>query len=253
MGVGMGSESLGAEKQEAPDAEAILRETQRRLEARRASRQPGVVRLQRAVYWLARHWVSLTNTVIALYLFGAILPAPLMHAGYTDAAALFYRFYRGFCHQYPFRSWFLFGEAAAYPLREPIPIIEMNRLRSFVGNAHLGYKLALCQRDIAIYSAMLIGGLAYGIVRRWRRIPPLPLWLYFAFGIMPMMLDGGIQWLSYAIWQLFPGVLSQPFETIPQLRTLTGALFGLGVIGLGYPYLGEYFDEVKQTLSKRYA
>lgn len=248
----MGSGHLEPEGENHPDAVAILREAQRRMKAQRMPRRQSIARLQRVVYWLARHWAALTNAVIALYLLGAILPALLMHAGYTDVAALFYRFYRGFCHQYPFRSWFLFGEATAYPLREPISIIEMNRLRSFVGNAHLGYKLALCQRDIAIYFAMLIGGLAYSVVRKWRRIPPLPLWLYFAFGIMPMMLDGGVQWLSYAVWQLFPAVLAQPFETIPPLRTLTGALFGLGVIGLGYPYLGEYFDEVKQTLSKRY-
>ncbi len=93
---------------------------------------------------------------------------------------------------------------------------------------------------------MLVAGLVYAPLRKIVKLPALPMWLYFAFGVMPMMLDGGIQWISYALWQFFPGLLAEPFETIPAMRTLTGALFGLGVIAVGYPYLAEYFDDVKQ-------
>ncbi len=236
--------------------EQVVQEAHRRVQERTAAdaaRTRSVAeRLNRGVYWLSRHWVGLFNVAILLYLGGAVLAPVLMHLGLQRLATVLYTIYRPFCHQYPFRSWFLFGDAFAHPLREPISILEMNRLGAFVGNAEVGYKMALCQRDIAIYAMMVVAGVAYGLLRRSIHIPPLPLWLYFTLGIMPMMLDGGIQWISYALWQFFPGLLAQPFETIPAMRALTGALFGLGVIAVGYPYLAEYFDDVQTTLTRRY-
>lgn len=248
----------GEEPNVAP--EDILAEAERRVQARRAAdgpssreeaRQRTALRLNQGVFWLAKHWVALFNGLILLYVAGAVAPAILMHVGRTGLAGALHAVYRPFCHQYPFRSWFLFGSAAAHPLEQPISILEMNRLSRFVGDAEVGYKMALCQRDIAIYGMMFVGGLVYGLARRRWTIKPLPLWLYFLFGVMPMMLDGGVQWLSYAVWQFFPGLLAQPFETIPTLRTLTGSLFGLGVIAVGYPYMGEYFGDVAVTLEEK--
>jgi len=244
----------GTPPQTAPPqtAEEIVAEAQRRIAERPAEERPRPKRtarkLNHGVYWLANHWVGLINAVILLYLAGTFLAPVLMHTGAERAAGAVYAFYRPFCHQYPFRSWFLYGDAAAHPLEEPISLLEMNALSSHVGSADEGYKVALCQRDVAIYGAMLATGIAYGIARRFTKVRPMPLWLYFVFGILPMLLDGGIQWLSYAIKMVFPGLLAEPFETIPMMRTLTGALFGFGVIGVGYPYLGEYFDDVRDTL-----
>jgi len=65
------------------------------------------------------------------------------------------------------------------------------------------------------------------------------------------MLDGGIQWLSYVAWVLFPGLIPVPFETTPLMRTLTGALFGLGLVATAYPYLNEYFEDVYHTLERK--
>jgi len=237
--------------------EEIIQEAQQRIaghpaEQQRQSRRTTVLRLNRGVFWLANHWVGLFTVLILLYLGGTFLAPVLMHAGAERAAGAIYAFYKPFCHQYPFRSWFLYGDTLAHPLREPVSILKMNALSSYVGSADAGYKVALCQRDVAIYGMMAIAGMVYGVVRRFTKVPPMPLWLYFTFGIVPMMLDGGIQWISYAVWQFLPGLLDQPFETIPALRTLTGALFGFGVIGVGYPYLGEYFDDVRSTLHKKY-
>lgn len=236
----------------------ILAEAQRRVADHElpASNGPNprtVRRLNRGVYWLAAHWVGFFNLLILLYVGGTLLAPVLMHLGADRGGNALYAFYRPFCHQYPFRSFFLFGESAAQPLQEPIPLNEMTVLSRFVGDPQVGYKIALCQRDVAIYGMMLVAGVVYGLLRRGRRrIPPLPLWLYFAFGILPMLLDGGVQWLSYALWQFIPGLLDQPFETIPAMRALTGALFGFGVIAVGYPYLAEYFDDVLVTLEEKY-
>ena len=206
--------------------------------------------LNRGVHRLARHWVALLNLVIALYLGGAIAAPVLMHLGRPWLAGVLYTFYDPFCHQYPHRSFFLFGEAAAYPLQAPLTALEMNAHSHDLGDAQLGYKMALCQRDIAIYGGMLLAGLVYGPLRKVVKLRPLPLWLYLTFGILPMALDGGVQWLSTAIWQLFPGILSTPFETIPLMRVLTGGLFGTGVIAVGYPLLAEYFDDVGEKAGR---
>ena len=245
------------QKGELLTAEEIVQEAQQRsaelpTEQQEQSRRATVLRLNRGVFRLANHWVGLFNVLILLYLGGTFLAPVLMHAGAEGTASALYAFYKPFCHQYPFRSWFLYGDTLAHPLREPVSILKMNALSSYVGSADAGYKVALCQRDVAIYGMMAIAGMVYGVVRRFTKVPPMPLWLYFTFGIVPMMLDGGIQWVSYAVWQFLPGLLDQPFETIPALRTLTGALFGFGVIGVGYPYLGEYFDDVRSTLHEKY-
>ena len=239
----------------------IIREAERRIAARDASPAPpgdptpapkstsAVRSLKRGVNWLARHWVAALNLAIALYLGGAIAAPVAMHLDRPGLARVLYAFYGPFCHQYPHRSFFLFGEAAAYPLTSPQTAGEMVAHRHDLGDPHLGYKMALCQRDIAIYGMMLLAGLVYGPLRKVVRIPALPLWLYFLFGILPMALDGGVQWISNAIWTLFPRLIGEPFETIPLMRVLTGALFGLGVIAVGYPLLAEYFDDVRDKVT----
>lgn len=240
-----------------PTAKDIVAEARRRvadhdLQPPKKPNPDTARRLNRGVYWLANHWVGLLNVVILLYVGGAVIAPVLMHLGTEGVGRALYAFYRPFCHQYPFRSWFLHGDAFVHPLHEPVSLVEMNELGRFLGSPEVGYKMALCQRDIAIYGMMFVAGVVYGLVRKRVKVPPLPLWLYFVFGVMPMMLDGGVQWISYALWQFIPGLLDQPFETIPAMRALTGSLFGLGVIAVGYPYLAEYFDDVLTTLQEKY-
>ena len=237
--------------------EAILAEAQRRIETRDQPEGPDAQRslaetLNRGVYWLARHWMGVVNGLILLYVGGTFLAPVLYKLGIPALGRALHVFYGPFCHQYPFRSWFLFGPQAARPLQEAVPLQAMNELRHVVGNPEIGYKTAFCQRDVAIYGMMGLAGVAYKPLSKRVKVPPLPFWLFFLFGIMPMMLDGGIQWISYAVWQFIPGILAQPFETIPLMRTLTGALFGLGVIAVIYPYMDAYFQEVRETLEAKY-
>ena len=156
--------------------------------------------LDRIFYTLARRWLLFLNLALALYVGLPMLAPVLMNAGLTGPAALLYRVYSPMCHQLASRSFFLFGEQIAYP-RE----IAGSRLtpieafmpglpefaeasadpaewatflwpaRRFVGNEQMGYKMALCQRDISIYATMVAGGLVYGLLRRRGRIRPMPL------------------------------------------------------------------------------
>ena len=93
----------------------------------------------------------------------------------------------------------------------------------FVGDSTLGYKVAFCERDLAIYLAVLLGGLAYGA---WRgRVRGLGM-LTYGLLILPMALDGFTQLFG---WR----------ESTVELRTITGALFGLASVWLIYPRLDE--------------
>ena len=210
-----------------------------------------------------------------------MLAPVLMNAGLTGPAALLYRVYSPMCHQLASRSFFLFGEQIAYP-REiagsrltPIEaympglpeFVEASAdpaewstflwpARRFVGNEQMGYKMALCQRDISIYAAIVAGGLVYGLLRRRGHIRPMPFWLFLLVGIGPIALDGFSQLFS----QFFVGTeleaLARLFplrESPPLVRSLTGALFGLSIVWLVYPRLDVQFTMTADDIERRLA
>lgn len=247
-----------------PTAEEILAEAQRRIAerdaaptdeiaaARRATQERNLRRANRAVFWLSKHWLGLFNSLLAVFTLLAFLAPVLMATGHESSAAAIHRFYSPFCHQYPFRSWFLFGPQAVYPTDGTLSPTEMLATSKFLGNAEVGFKTALCQRCVAIYGAMALAGMGYSMLRRRFRPHALPVWAYIAFGIVPMGLDGGIQWLTYIIHWLLPNMLTTPLETTPFLRTLTGALFGALSAAVLYPHMQTFFDETHETLATRY-
>jgi hypothetical protein len=138
----------------------------------------------RIVYWIARHWLLLANGAVIVFLGLPFLAPVLMERGNDAAARAIYKIYSPACHQLAFRSWFLFGEQPYYPLRAA-GLSDVHYLeeyvasnpsfaglspeegfgafswaaRNFLGNDQMGYKVALCQRDVAIYSGLLLAGL----------------------------------------------------------------------------------------------
>lgn len=240
--------------------EDILKEVEarRRLPKPLGERERRIVLLaDRTIYWLANHWLTLLNLAAVLYV-GLPLLAPLfMVLGLPGPARVVYALYRPLCHQLPQRSWFLFGPQAAYPMTELADLLRDSEVPSafqaaFIGNTALGYKMALCERCTAIYGTIALAGMVYGVLRRRRNVPPMPIWAYLVFGIVPMLIDGGWQWLSYAVSLLLPQLPIDPHETTPVLRTVTGMLFGISTVWLAYPYVQETMDEFKETLQKRF-
>lgn len=213
-----------------------------------------VLRTQRLIYWLSKHWLALANLFIFLYV-GLPFAAPVfMKLGWTGPARVIYAIYKPLCHQLAFRSWFLFGESPVYPRAEFEREFNLSgadwpelfaKGRDFVGNETLGYKVAFCQRDIAIYAALLLGGIVYAYLRR-RGIRAMPVWLFIVGGILPLGIDGGSQFVSLVV-PSFPAR-----ESVWQLRTLTGALFGFSIAWLSYPYIQEGMDETREFLAARY-
>jgi uncharacterized membrane protein len=165
------------------------------------------------------HWLALANATAAVFIALPFLAPALLAAGYTGTANVIYALYRAVCHQWAFRSYFLFGPQPTYGADSLRSLVGDDRLFSFVGSPELGYKVAFCERDVAIYLAVLIGGLAYAALRP--RLGPLGLAAYVAL-IAPMAVDGFTQLFGLR-------------ESTVELRTLTGALFGLASVWLVYP------------------
>ncbi len=223
--------------------------------------------IDRLVYWMSRHWLAMFNTFVAIYVGLPLLAPVLMNIGATTPARVIYTIYSPLCHQMASRSFFLFGEQVAYPraiagtsltpIEAYMPSLPefadassdpehwtafLLASRRFRGNEQMGYKMALCERDMAIYTSVLLTGLLYGLLRRRMNIKPLPFWAFLLIGLGPIALDGFSQLFSQYIVALAPegaAILNLlPLrESTPFLRTLTGALFGFSLVWMTYPYI----------------
>jgi len=197
-----------------------------------------VIFLDKAVFRLAKHWLALANLVLALYVGLPLLAPVFMAAGWTAPAKLIYLIYRPACHQRPERSYFIGGPQPFYSPEELSDAgVQVGLLSRDIGNETVGWKVAFCERDVAIYGSMLLGGLAFGLLRRWRRGRLMPLRLYALF-VLPMAIDG--------LLQLF-GV----YESTWLLRSITGSIFGIGSVLFAFPYLDEAFHDVRQTVNDK--
>jgi uncharacterized membrane protein len=243
-----------------------------------------VIGFDRLFYWLSKHWLAVFNSLAAVYVGLPILAPALMASGYATAGRFIYTAYSPMCHQMASRSFFLFGEQPAYPRAiagselRPIEaymaeIPEFQNVspdnwltftmaaRNFVGNERMGYKMALCERDIAIYGFVFLGGLLYGLLRLRYRVRPLPFLAFIFIGMGPIGLDGFSQLFSYYFSPIDgwapAGLLANAAqllplrESTPFLRTLTGAWFGLTLVWLAYPQVDGGMSDTQRELEPK--
>jgi uncharacterized membrane protein len=212
--------------------------------------------------FFSRHYMLVFNFVVVLYLAGAFLAPILMKLGYRLPANLLYRGYSLVCHQLGYRSFYIFGEQVVYPraaahvpnvltfnqatgLSEGFSANDLLAARGFVGNDSVGYKVALCERDIAIYFGILLFGLLFSISRY--RIPPFPWYLWLSMGILPIGIDGLSQLLSQ------PPLSFLPYrESTPILRVLTGSIFGFTTAWFGYPVVEETMQDMRASYETKW-
>lgn len=192
-----------------------------------------VIFLDRRIFWLAKHWLLVANLAMALYVGLPILAPVLMAAGLTAPGQAIYTAYKLACHQMPSRSFFLFGEKGL--VSAPMAGVVPDGLSAFIGSVELGFKVAFCQRDVAIWGAILVGGLLFALVRG--RLRPLS-WKVYALLLLPMAVDGTTQLLGFR-------------ESNWWLRTVTGALFGGASVWLAYPYLEEGFADIRREVNDK--
>lgn len=266
------------------------------------------VRANYFVLSIARNWTRVVLGILAVYISLPVIAPTLMYLGLESPARFIYNAYTPFCHQFAFRTFFLYGEQPAYPLastgtdlrpfeayvgqsripremasrRIPQPPFNVEGLpdfesaligdrriyidldedvtpttpeeatnflgvqvaaHNFLGNPQMGYKMTLCERDIAIYTMMFIGGVIYSTPYVRRRLRPVPLYIYVILGVMPIAIDGFSQLLGYPPFGLWP-----QRETLPVFRVLTGALFGIMNAWLGFPYINMSMRDIQDEI-----
>lgn len=268
-------------------------ELTRRVKGKMETQQAQLVRRTRQNLRILNNWWKIAVAIISIYVLLPFAAPTLMKAGATGPANAIYTVYSPLCHQFAFRSLFLFGDQPYYPRadaegrgsldsfeeraarsdefvalyteRRKEQLIDEGRreaaanyvfdpaelddwtpalqsvARNFRGDAQMGYKVALCQRDIAIYVSLAVGAVAYGFVRH--RLRPCPIWLYLLLGILPIGLDGFSQMLGYPPFELW-----EARETAPLFRALTGSLFGLMSVWLAFPYINLSVEDSIQRL-----
>lgn len=215
----------------------------------------------RISHFLSHHFLALINVLIAIYVGLPFLAPVLMKVGAPAPANVIYKIYSPLCHQLAFRSWFLFGEQAYYPralagIANVIPYetltnadkIDLIAAREFVGNPVVGYKVALCERDVAIYLFMLLFGLSFSITGR--RFRSIPWYMWVIIGLIPIGLDGFSQLPSLAVG--LPAWLPNR-ESTPLLRTLTGGLFGWMTAWYLFPLIEDTARETRRILQRKLA
>lgn len=208
-------------------------------------------------YWVARHYLAVFNIFVLVYVCLPFLAPMLMKAGIEKPATVIYRAYGLVCHQLAFRSWFLFGEQSAYPraasgVKNLLPFEQATGIsgddlfqaRQFIGNEAIGYKVGLCERDVAIYGSILLFGLVFALSDR--KFPGLPFLVWIIAGIVPIGLDGVSQVVSQPPLDLLPFRESTPF-----LRALTGSLFGFLTAWFGYPMVEATMADTRRILAAR--
>jgi len=173
--------------------------------ARRAFDRATVGAIESLVYFLAGHWLFILNTIHLLIVGVAFVVPVLMHISPGIASPIF-NSYHLICHQLPYRSYFLFG-----------------------------YQVAVCQRDVAIYLSLGLGGIAFSFVRT--RLRPLS-WRGYILLLMPIAVDGFTQLLGLR-------------ESDWILRTITGSLFGVATVWLAFPYLQVGMQELRESMGRQ--
>jgi len=228
-----------------------------------------VILMKLVVSAIARHWLLFVNLLVALWVGLPWLAPVFMHLGWVSAAKIVYLFYSFQCHQLPERSFFLFGRQEMYSLAEIQTAWQITEnpliLRQFIGNPEMGWKVAWSDRMVSMYTSILLGGLLYGLVRKW--LKPLSFWT-FAILLLPMVIDGGTHmfsdlaglgkgfrdrniWLQMITHDAFATVfyLGDALGSFNSwLRLITGILFGMGLVGFAFPYINDSFaDTVRRS------
>jgi len=228
----------------------------------RFTKTPKIAGSDRFSFWFSKHYMFLFNLAVLIYVGFAFLAPVLLKIGATDVAKTIYTIYKPLCHQLAFRSFFIFGDQVVYP-RESAHVDDLltygeisgfdeNDIilaRAFNGNEQFGYKVALCQRDVAIYLSIFLFGIIFSI--SGRKIRPIPWYIWLILGIGPIGLDGFSQLLSQTGYALFNWL---PYrESTPYLRVITGGLFGLFTAWYGYPFIEESVAESRLQLLNKFA
>lgn len=202
---------------------------------------------------ISKYFAEIIWAFFFLFVLVAILPVFLMHTGHEEGANNIHSVYRIFCHQRVERTPFFLGAEGFvkfYSIEElqylgAIPEQNPNAPAGFeeeifgypyIGDEVVGYKTALCIRDLSIYATVVIFGLIYLILSRKNKKIYKFDWKIALILTIPIAVDG--------IFQLIAELLG--FDWVPQSyfdnqlkRIVTGVLFGIAIVMIAFPLLQE--------------
>ncbi|MBV7337248.1 DUF2085 domain-containing protein [Chloroflexi bacterium TSY] len=179
-------------------------------------------RVDRFIRFVLQHWLALLLTVMLIFVVVPFLAPVAMVLGWTPFSELIYAAYGPFCHQFPQRSWFFFGEKLTYSMAEIEQVYQFDgawQLRTFTGTPEMGWKVAWSDRMISFYAMTPVFGLLYALLRRWRgQVKPIGWALFFVL-LLPLVLDGKTHLINDTIY----GVPNNGFRNTNEwLAVLTG-------------------------------
>lgn len=173
--------------------------------------------------FLIKHWLTLVNTMVLVFILPIVLYPLFMAAGsplMESIAGIILTIYHTTCHQLPDRSLFV-----------------------------LGYQMAVCSRCFAIYTAFLIGGILFYFIRK--RLKPWDIKLYILLCV-PMAIDGLAQLLGVPIPRGYDaGGLVWTVLSNNEIRVVTGAIFGLASALFALPYMQQVFEMEEEEQKER--
>ena len=171
--------------------------------------------------WAGKHWLAMFCIVWGAWVILPFLAPVFMKLNMTGIAHGIYLFYSVQCHQFPQRSFFLFGEKLTYNLSEfasaPVGFLGQLQLRQFIGNAQMGWKVAWSDRMVALYGSIWVFSLLYTVLRRRAGRLNVVLGLLL---LMPLAMDGISHTIS-DVWGLGNGFR----DSNEWLRALIGSAF----------------------------
>lgn len=204
---------------------------------------------------LGRKLPELIVSIIVIYTVMPFLAPVAFKLGLPEVGQAIHQVYSFLCHQRVERSVFLFGsngpinlytleelqamgEVPLYNINAPLPQYADSWFGyPFWGNEVIGYKIAICVRDIGLYLGLAITAI-YSYVRvKAKKMPKLRWWV-IALLIAPMVVDGLFQsYLELIDSSWLPASFVDGYIANNLKRVVTGFLFGAG-FGLGLiPYM----------------
>jgi uncharacterized membrane protein len=195
--------------------------------------------IDRFAWLILRYWKRIYLLGLTVFVALPLLAPVLAMRGETRWSGAIYSVYRLTCHQLPHHSFFLGGEQRAYSWAEVQPHTEFGIDEAPFAFHHplrapdIGYQLAFCQRDTAIWLSLWLASMF--LVMRARRAPlrPIRMRTYFLL-LVPIAVDGLTQLVGLR-------------ESTPFLRSITGAVFGVATALLVVPLLDEGMREALMT------
>ena len=234
---------------------------------------------------MARNWLRLVLTALAIYISLPWAAPILAKAGLNEPADFIFTLYSPFCHQFAFRSPFLFGEQAFYPReaaksgyapfesfaseseafleqyrywssiyggRAPPPPATAEGLAEFSAVQQFAARHFIGDESMGYKTSLCARDLAIytmlfvgGLIYRHYRWRIRPL--PFWLYLIVGLGPVGLDGFSQLL-SYPPFEFWPPRETAPVFRIFTGGLFGLMSAWLGFPYLERSMQDLIESL-----